>query len=779
ETDENHETVGETDENHETVGETDENHETDENGYDTAIHNDHDTITQSNPDLGTNENNDIEARTYDEEAAIPTTEIAEIPFETPSEVSHNETPPEVSHNETIRNEGAPNQGARNEGAEERRVRPERTDVSNTVPQRYNLRQRREPDTSYRFAHSIDNPHSTQSYEKAHSFLQTTCETVQTESDLFKAIFCFTMHTLPEIETESVGEEVAHVLAHVLTNQHSFTQMSAEAGIKKHGRIAEDALLKEFKQLFDRDVFTILDGKTLSAEDKAAALRAVNLIKEKRDGVLKGRTCADGRPQRKLYTKAETTSPTVSSEALAITTIVDAYEGRDIATCDITGAYLNAHIDDYVTMKFTGRAVDVLCQLDPSFKEKIVYEKGRKILYARLNRALYGCVKSALLWYELFSKTLVGLGFKLNPYDPCVANAVIDGKQITVIWYVDDLKISHVNPNVVSNIIEQIEARFGKMNVTRGKVHVFLGMTITFNDDRTATIDMENYLVEAIAESNLDIQGKAATPATKNLFEIDPESPTLPEKPAETFHSIVAKLLYVAVRARMDILLAVGFLCTRVKAPTVQDQRKLRRLLQYLNGTLDLHLRLGADDLHTLLTWVDAAYAVHDDFRSHTGGGMSFGIGAFACKSSKQKLNTKSSTEAEVVGVSDYLPYTLWTQMFLEEQGFELLRNVVYQDNESAMRLEQNGRASAGQKSRHIHIRHFFVTDRVKAGDVQIVHCPTLSMLADFLTKPVQGSLFRKFRDVLLGHAHVRTLLDPESSAPEERVGKRAIPDSGS
>ncbi|MEL7342602.1 MAG: Ty1/Copia family ribonuclease HI, partial [Bacteroidota bacterium] len=327
----------------------------------------------------------------------------------------------------------------------------------------------------------------------------------------------------------------------------------------------------------------------------------------------------------------------------------------------------------------------------------------------------------------------------------MANAVIDGKQIIVIWYVDDLKISHVNPNVVSNIIEQIEARFGKMNVTRGKVHVFLGMTITFNDDRTATIDMENYLVEAIAESNLDIQGKAATPATKNLFEIDPESPTLPEKPAETFHSIVAKLLYVAVRARMDILLAVGFLCTRVKAPTVQDQRKLRRLLQYLNGTLDLHLRLGADDLHTLLTWVDAAYAVHDDFRSHTGGGMSFGIGAFACKSSKQKLNTKSSTEAEVVGVSDYLPYTLWTQMFLEEQGFELLRNVVYQDNESAMRLEQNGRASAGQKSRHIHIRHFFVTDRVKAGDVQIVHCPTLSMLADFLTKPVQGSLFRKFR----------------------------------
>ena len=86
---------------------------------------------------------------------------------------------------------------------------------------------------------------------------------------------------------------------------------------------------------------------------------------------------------------------------------------------------------------------------------------------RLVKALYGCVKSALLWYDLFSSTLIELGFILNPYDPCVANKMTNGNQCTVAWYVDDMKISHVETKVVTNIITAIEAKFGKMSVTRG------------------------------------------------------------------------------------------------------------------------------------------------------------------------------------------------------------------------------------------------------------------------------------------------------------------------
>ena len=87
-----------------------------------------------------------------------------------------------------------------------------------------------------------------------------------------------------------------------------------------------------------------------------------------------------------------------------------------------------------------------------------------------------------------------------------------------------------------------------------------------------------------------------------------------------------------------------------------------------------------------------------------------GTGAIQGKASKQKLNTKNSTESELVGASDYIPWTVWTKRFLEEQGYILKRNIFYQDNESAMRMESNGRKSAGDKSRHINIRYFFIKD---------------------------------------------------------------------
>ena len=105
--------------------------------------------------------------------------------------------------------------------------------------------------------------------------------------------------------------------------------------------------------------------------------------------------------------------------------------------------------------------------------------------------------------------------------------------------------------------------------------------------------------------------------------------------------------------------------------------------------------------------MDASYATHSDMKGHTGGAMSMGTGLIHSKSSKQKLNTKGSTETEVVGATDYIPWTIWIKRFLMEQGYDLTRNVYYQDNMSAMKIEKNGRKSCGDKSRHIHIRYFF------------------------------------------------------------------------
>ena len=119
-------------------------------------------------------------------------------------------------------------------------------------------------------------------------------------------------------------------------------------------------------------------------------------------------------------------------------------------------------------------------------------------------------------------------------------------------------------------------------------------------------------------------------------------------------------------------------------------------------------------------------------------------------STKQKLNTRSSTETEVVAVDDLMPAILWTRLFLEAQGYGVTENIIYQDNQAAILLEKNGKASSGKRTKHINMRYFFVTDRIVKRDASARWCPTGDMTGDFLTKPLQGALFRKFRDLIMG-----------------------------
>ena len=135
--------------------------------------------------------------------------------------------------------------------------------------------------------------------------------------------------------------------------------------------------------------------------------------------------------------------------------------------------------------------------------------------------------------------------------------------------------------------------------------------------------------------------------------------------------------------------------------------------------------------------------------SPTGATMSMGKWSIYSRSTQQKLNTKSSTEAELVGVDDVMPQVLWTKYFLEAQGYKIDDSKIYQDNQSTILLAKNGRGSSSKRTRHINIRYFFVTDRVKRKEVSVEYCPTGEMNADFFTKPLQGVLFRKFRDRIM------------------------------
>ena len=161
------------------------------------------------------------------------------------------------------------------------------------------------------------------------------------------------------------------------------------------------------------------------------------------------------------------------------------------------------------------------------------------------------------------------------------------------------------------------------------------------------------------------------------------------------------------------------------------------------------LTLKVDDIQIIKWFVDASCGTHGDFRSHTGACLTLGKGTPVTLSKKQKLSSKSSTEAEVIGIDVALGHIIWTRNFWNEQEFEISDNIVYQDNEATTLLEKNGRASSTQRTKHMNIRYFLVKDRVANKEMSIEYCNTNDLTGDYFSNPVQGKKFYKFRKEIM------------------------------
>ena len=154
---------------------------------------------------------------------------------------------------------------------------------------------------------------------------------------------------------------------------------------------------------------------------------------------------------------------------------------------------------------------------------------------RLLKSLYGIMQAALLWYRTFVKCLKADRFEINKYDPCITNKIVNGKQCTVYWHVDDTKISHVDKNVVGAVIKNIENEFGTMTVTTGKEHNFVGMNTQLKDDGTVSITMKDYIEEYITSYGEEVRNNSTmSPANNKLFNVDVHSNKLSQDKSDIF-----------------------------------------------------------------------------------------------------------------------------------------------------------------------------------------------------------------------------------------------------
>ena len=301
---------------------------------------------------------------------------------------------------------------------------------------------------------------------------------------------------------------------------------------------------------------------------------------------------------------------------------------------------------------------------------------------------------------------------------------------------------------VDDVINEIEIMCPGLTKHRGKVLNYIGMTFDFNKEGKVKMTMEGF-VQDLIEGCGDMPGTATTPARPNLFTTPAESDSsLPDNFREGFHSITAKLLYLSKRTRPDILTAVAFLTKRVLRPQRNDYNKSIRTVQYVRGTQHMGITFEVFEPIHVIAYIDAFFAIHPDMKSHTGSIITLGKGAIYTKSGTQQLMTKSITEAELIALSEASNQVLWIRNFLEHQGHPQPPALIYQDNQSMIQLMRNGRSSS-ERTRHVDIRCFFLHDRITTGDIDIVYLPTTDMIADILTKPVHGELFKKLRKELI------------------------------
>ena len=522
-----------------------------------------------------------------------------------------------------------------------------------------------------------------------------------------------------------------------------------------------ASLKEFAQLEEKKVYHPVRPEylhQLSKTQQKKILRGSMLIKDKfaPNGKFiktKGRFVTGGhRQDRTLYSKEETSSPTASHTAVMIVIALAALEGRKVMTADIGGAFLNAEMPldpegDPIMVRLSKLESDLLCQIKPDYD---AFRNKDGTIVMHLDKALYGCLESAKAWYNKLRSDLESIGFVVNPNDQCVFNAdksTSGGKfdeQITVVIHVDDILATSKSELGIEILEEFLIGQYAEIKATHGRVHEYLGMIINFETPGEVVISMPSFTTDLVS----GIEGSATSPANNDLFTVDEKSPLLDSQRAMRFHSDTASLLYLGKRTRPDLLLAVSFLSTRVNAPTEQDWVKLQRVLRFLKCTKEKSITLRPDEKLSIYAYVDASYAPHLDAKSHGGIYVTFGRGPIFVKSAKHKIVSKSSTEAEFITLASAMSEIIWIRDFLSLQGYDMEPATIFQDNQSAIVLASRAK-SHSERTKHISVRYFFVHEKVSKGEALLKYLRTQDMLADVLTKPLQGELFHRLSDEIL------------------------------
>ena len=254
-------------------------------------------------------------------------------------------------------------------------------------------------------------------------------------------------------------------------------ISVNEALRTRGKDAETVIKKELSQMIAKKVWTPVDIRRLSYDEKRRIIRSSMFLKEKflasgEFEKLKARLVAGGDQQDKtLYD--DLSAPTVGTSSVFTLLCIAAHEGRKVTVIDISGAYLNADMNTGLTvhMRLDKNMTGMMVKLSPEYAD---YVDTRGSVVVRLDKALYGCVESAALWYENLKESMRKLGYTPNTIDICVFNKLSEtGVQCTVAVHVDDLMITSTDSGMIESLAAGLMERYGDITRKDGPIVNYL------------------------------------------------------------------------------------------------------------------------------------------------------------------------------------------------------------------------------------------------------------------------------------------------------------------
>lgn len=555
--------------------------------------------------------------------------------------------------------------------------------------------------------------------------------------------------IPEVNRiEVMSDVVPHVYEDIslMPDDYAmfcYSNIGLGEAFKKYPEQTMAGATKEVKQIVDKNVFDFVKYKNLKQDQKRRLVPSHMICKPKsmKDIIteVKARLVGGGHKQvEKEYMNYY--SSTIKTRSI-MTLLGEAASKRlNMKSMDIEGAYLEADMEEEVHLKISKKVAAIFVKAYPRLKKYL--HQGE--LYVRVIKALYGLIQSAQRWKNKLTSELVSIGYTVCEQDDCIFMKTIDGYTMKIGFHVDDLLFSHKNKSAIDREITLLGSKFAGYKVGEWEKFTYLGMKIARNSNMDVMVSMSEYIDKVCKEHNVDFH--STIPATKELFGAD-NTELLNEKDKHVFHHGTAQCLYLAKRVRCDILATASFLCSKVNAPTMKCKDALYKLMCYLYSTRNRGTIFTGGGSLEVEAYGDAAFMVHEDVTSRGGNVVMMSGGVIEAHSCKQTMITKSSTEAELVALDECTVTAMDSRRLMIALGNKQKPTVVYEDNKSVMDLITRGKP-INQRTKHISMRYFSVCELVKDKEIKVIWCPTNEMLADILTKPLGGTLFKKMRNIL-------------------------------